>query len=94
MAYFQAGDLAQFQTGACTPDDDDVRRIMVGAGRRVMSKLHRFFDDDHHRRREIDRLLESLDAAMATPQPVLFPRDARRAPLSARWRRDPDRGVP
>ena len=48
-----------------------------------MSKLHRFFDDDHYRRREIDRLLESLDAASATPQPVLFPRDARRAPLSA-----------
>ena len=64
------------------PDDDDVRRIMVRAGRRVMSKLHRFFDDDE-RRREIDRLLESLDASSATPQPVLFPRDARRAPLSA-----------
>ena len=64
------------------PNDDDVRRIMVRAGRRVMSKLHRFFDDDE-RRREIDRLLESLDAASATPQPVLFPRDAQRAPLSA-----------
>ncbi len=65
------------------PDDDDVRRIRVRAGRRVMSKLRRFFDDDDHRRREIDRLLESLDAASATPQLVLFPRDARRAPLSA-----------
>ena len=65
------------------PNDDDVRRIMVRAGRRVMSKLHRFFDDDDDRRREIDRLLQSLDAASATPQPVLFPRDARRAPLSA-----------
>jgi hypothetical protein len=65
------------------PNDDDVRRIMVRAGRRVMSKLHRFFDDDDDRRREIDRLLEALDAASATPQPVLFPRDARRAPLSA-----------
>ena len=64
------------------PNDDDVRRIMVRAGRRVMSTLSRFFDDDE-RRREIDRLLESLDAASATPQPVLFPRDARRAPLSA-----------
>ncbi len=64
------------------PNDDDVRRIMVRAGRRVMSKLHRFFDDDE-RRREIDRLLESLDASSATPQPVLFPRDAQRAPLSA-----------
>jgi hypothetical protein len=52
---------------------------MVRAGRRVMSKLHRFFDDDD-RRREIDRHLQSLDAASATPQPVLFPRDARRAP--------------
>jgi hypothetical protein len=65
------------------PNDDDVRRIMVRAARRVMSKLHRFFDDDDERRREIDRLLQSLDAASATPQPVLFPRDARRAPLSA-----------
>ena len=65
------------------PNDDDVRRIMVRAGRRVMSTLHRFFDDDDDRRREIDRLLQSLDAASATPQPVLFPRDARRAPLSA-----------
>ena len=56
---------------------------MVRAGRRVMSTLHRFFDDDDDRRREIDRLLQSLDAASATPQPVLFPRAARRAPLSA-----------
>ncbi len=31
-----------------------------------MSKLHRFFDDDE-RQREVDRLLESLDAASATP---------------------------
>ncbi len=65
------------------PDDDDVRRIMMRAGRRVMSALHSFFNDDDDRRREIDRLLESLDATSATPQPVLFPRDARRAPLSA-----------
>ncbi len=67
------------------PNDDDVRRIMVRAGRRVMSTLHSFFDDDDddERRREIDRLLEALDAASATPQPVLFPRDVRRAPLSA-----------
>ena len=65
------------------PNDDDVRRIMVRAGRRVISKLSNFFDDDNQRRREIDRLLESLDAASATPQPVLFPRDAQRAPLSA-----------
>ena len=65
------------------PNDDDVRRIMVRAGRRVMSKLHSFFEDDDARRRELDRLLQSLDAASATPQPVLFPRDARRAPLSA-----------
>jgi len=65
------------------PDDDDVRRIMVRAGRWVMSKLHRFFNDDDERRREIHRILQSLDAASATPQPVLFPRDARRAPLPA-----------
>jgi hypothetical protein len=64
------------------PDDDDVRRTMMRAGRRVMSKLHRFFEDDE-RRHEIDRLLQSLDATSATPQPALFPRDARRAPLSA-----------
>jgi hypothetical protein len=31
-----------------------------------MSTLHRFFNDDDERRREIDRLLESLDAASAT----------------------------
>ena len=56
---------------------------MVRAGRRVISKLRRFFDDDDERQREIDRLLEALDAASVTPQPVLIPRDARRAPLSA-----------
>jgi hypothetical protein len=39
--------------------------------------------DDDERRRKIDRLLEPLDAASTTPQPVLFPRDTRRAPLSA-----------
>ncbi len=48
-----------------------------------MSKLHRFFNDDDERRREIDRTLESLDAASATPQPVLFPCDARRSLSSA-----------
>ena len=65
------------------PDDDDVREILIRAGRRVVALLHRFFDDNDDRRREIDRLLESLDAASATPQPSLFPRDGRRAPLSA-----------
>jgi hypothetical protein len=55
---------------------------MVRAGRRVMSTPRRFFDDDE-RPREIDRLIESLDAASATPQPVLVPSDAQRAPLSA-----------
>ena len=56
---------------------------MVRTGRRVVALLHRFFNDDDDRRREIDRLLESLDAASATPLPPLFPRDERRAPLSA-----------
>jgi hypothetical protein len=65
------------------PDDDDVREILVRAGRRVVALLHRFFDDNDDRRREIDRLLEPLDSASATPQPSLFPRDGRRAPLSA-----------
>ena len=65
------------------PDDEDVRLIMVRTGRRVVALLHRFFNDDDDRRREIDRLLESLDAASATPLPPLFPRDERRAPLSA-----------
>ncbi len=65
------------------PDHDDVREILVRAGRRVVALLHRFVDDNDDRRREIDRLLESLDAASATPQPSLFPRDGRRAPLSA-----------
>ena len=78
------------------PDNDNVRRITVRAGRRVMSKLHRFFDNDDERRREIDRTLESLDAASATPHAVLFPREASmllrrllgvlRAGLLLRWR--------
>jgi hypothetical protein len=38
---------------------------MVRAGRRLMSTLHRFFNDEDDRRREIDRLLESLDASAA-----------------------------
>jgi hypothetical protein len=40
--------------GAFVADEapnDDVRRIMVRAGRRVMSRLHSFFDDDDERRR-------------------------------------------
>ena len=68
------------------PDDDDVRRIMVRAGRRVMSKLHRFFDDDDERRREIDRILESLDATSATLSLCSFPamRGVRRCRRSSR----------
>jgi hypothetical protein len=37
----------------------------------VISKLHRFFDDDE-RRRELDRLLELLDAALATSVPATY----------------------
>lgn len=65
------------------PDDRDVRALLVRAGRRVVTLLHRFFSDDDDRRRAIDHLLQSLDAASATPQPALFPRSERRAPLSA-----------
>jgi hypothetical protein len=61
------------------PDDDDVREILVRAGRRVVALLHRFFDDNDDRRRENNRLLESLASASATPQPSLFPRDGRPA---------------
>jgi Putative transposase len=60
---------------------DEVRELLTCAGR-VVALLHRFFDDDG-RRREIDCLLESLDAASATPHPALFSRTARRAPLAA-----------
>jgi len=49
----------------------------------VVTLLHRFFSDDDDRRRAIDHLFQSLDAASATPQPALFPRSERRAPLSA-----------
>jgi len=65
------------------PDDHDVRALLVRAGRRVVTLLHRFFSDDDDRRRAIDHLFQSLDAASATPQPALFPRCERRAPLSA-----------
>ncbi len=67
------------------PDDDELRRIMVRAGRRVMSKLHRFFDHDDDRLCEVDRLVVSLDAASATPQPTLFPRDGRRGTCQRLW---------
>jgi nicotinamidase-related amidase len=59
------------------------RRSRPRASRAARFSSSRARDDDDERRREIDRLLEALDAASATPQPVLFPRDARRAPLSA-----------
>jgi hypothetical protein len=38
------------EEGDEAPEDDDVGRITVRAGRRVMSKLHRFFDDNDERR--------------------------------------------
>jgi len=60
-----------------------VRKLLVCAGRRVGALLRRFLDDDDARHREIDALLEALDAASATPAPSLFPRAERRASLSA-----------
>jgi hypothetical protein len=68
---------------ALAPDDDDVRTILLRAGRRVIALLSRFFADDDDRRREVDRLLQILDTASATPQPSLFPRTPGRAALSA-----------
>jgi cell division septation protein DedD len=65
------------------PDDEDVRKLLLRAGRRVVALLRRFFGDDDARRREIDGLLEALDATSATPAPALFPRTERRAALSA-----------
>ena len=65
------------------PDDDDVRDILMRAGRRVLALLQRFFDNDDERRREIDQVLQSLDAASATPIPALFPQPRRNTPLSA-----------
>ncbi len=65
------------------PDDDDVRQLLLRAGRRVIALLRRFFGDDESRRREVDGLLQALDATSATPAPALFPRTERRAALSA-----------
>jgi hypothetical protein len=68
------------------PDDEDVRKLLLRAGRRVVALLRRFFGDHDARRREIDGLLEALDATSATsatPAPALFPRPERRASLSA-----------
>ncbi len=65
------------------PDDEDVRTLLVRTGRRVIAVLRRFFDNDEPRRREIDGLLQALDATSATPAPALFPRTERRASLSA-----------
>ncbi len=67
------------------PDDNDVHKLLLRAGRKVIAVLQRSFNEhnDDSRRREVDRLLASLDAASATPSPALFPRTDRRAPLSA-----------
>jgi hypothetical protein len=68
-------------------DDEDVRTLLGRAGRRVIAVLRRFFDehgaDDETRRREVDCLLQVLDATSATPAPALFPKQQRRASLSA-----------
>ena len=55
------------------PNDDDVRRIMVRAGRRVMSKLHRFFDDDDERRREIRLCAYGARGAVASSRLTEIP---------------------
>jgi hypothetical protein len=68
---------------ALAPGDDDLKEILLRAGRRVVALLSRFFADDHDRRHEVDRLLQQLDASSATPQPSLFSRHERRASLSA-----------
>ena len=65
------------------PDDEDVRTLLLRTGRRVVALLRRFFGDDEPRRREIDGLLEALDATSATPALALFSRTERRASLSA-----------
>ena len=67
------------------PNEEDVRDLLVRAGRRVIALLRRFFVDDDDRRREIDRVLQALDAASASPPPALFqvPSPQRRASLSA-----------
>jgi hypothetical protein len=63
------------------PDDNDVHKLLLRAGRKVIAVLQRSFNehDDDSRRREVDRLLASLDAASATPSPALFP-----APIGGR----------
>jgi hypothetical protein len=61
------------------PDDDDVRNILLRAGRRMIALLSRFFADEDERRHEVDRLLQQLDASSARPKPSLFPRPERRA---------------
>ena len=66
------------------PNDDDVLRLLLRCGRRLLTLLRRFFVGDDHRVREVDGLFAALDKASAQAPPTLFPLlPTRRAPLSA-----------
>ena len=60
------------------PRDDDVMKLLMRCGRRVLRLPHRFFLDD------VDSFWTALDRSSAQATPTLFPRQPTRpAPLSA-----------